>query len=141
MQKNVKEYNSKIISNTMSLSKCIICLGSNIHPDSNIKLAVSLLASHFPDIRWGTTVVTPACGVSRPVPDYHNLAAIFSTSMPLPAIISLLKETERACGRTPDSKSTGLVPIDIDLLQYDDTVLKPEDMETAHVRQALSFIF
>ena len=58
--------------------------------------------------------------------------------MSLPALSSLLKETEKACGRTPESKSTGLIPIDIDLLQYDGTILKPEDMNTAHVRQALS---
>lgn len=123
----------------MSSVNCIICLGSNYHPHRNISLAVDLLTSRFNDIRLGSTVVTPAVGVSRPVPDYHNLAVIISTSMPLSLLQSTLKEIEKACGRTPESKSTGLVPIDIDLLQYDDIILKPEDMKTAHVQQALSF--
>ncbi|WP_235337195.1 2-amino-4-hydroxy-6-hydroxymethyldihydropteridine diphosphokinase [Bacteroides caecigallinarum] len=135
MQKNTIQ---RLFSNTMSSVTCIICLGSNYCPEHNISLAVRLLTSSFPHIRWGKTIVTPATGVSRPVPDYHNLAAIFTTTMSLPALRSLLKETEKACGRTPESKSTGLIPIDIDLLQYDGTILKPEDMNTAHVRQALS---
>ena len=48
------------------------------------------------------------------------------------------KEIEKACGRGSDSKSTGFVPLDIDLLQYDGDILKPLDMQKEYVRRALS---
>ena len=39
-------------------------------------------------------------------------------------------------GRTPDSKKEGRIPLDIDLLSYDQQVLKPEDWQKEYVRLA-----
>lgn len=139
MQNNAKEYNT--FTNPLSImSTCMLCLGSNDNPSDNISEAVTTLTRIFPDIRWGDTVVTTAEGVSFSVPDYHNRAAIFTTTMDISSLKSLFKEIEKACGRIASSKSTGIVPLDIDLLQYDGEVLKPEDMESAYVRQVLSTI-
>ena len=119
------------------MKTCIICIGSNHNPSSNITKAVETLSTLFPDILWGETVVTPAEGVSVPVPDYHNRAAVFPTCMSVPELKHLFKEMEKACGRGSDSKSTG---IDIDLLQYDGEILKPRDMQMGYVRKALEDI-
>ena len=51
-------------------------------------------------------------------------------------LIKTLPE-ETSCGRTSLSKQTGIIPLDIDLLMIDNTVLKPEDMQKHYVRQAL----
>lgn len=120
------------------MKTCIICIGSNHNPASNIKKAVETLSSLFPDIIWGDTVVTAAEGVPVSVPDYHNRAAVFSTSMDVSSLKHRFKEIEKACGRGSDSKSTGFVPLDIDLLQYDGDILKPLDMQKEYVRRALS---
>ena len=45
------------------MKTCIICIGSNHNPSSNITKAVETLSTLFPDILWGETVVTPAEGV------------------------------------------------------------------------------
>lgn len=120
------------------MKTCIICIGSNHNPASNIKKAVETLSSLFPDITWGDTVATVAEGVPVSVPDYHNRAAVFSTSMDVSSLKHRFKEIEKACGRGSDSKSTGIVPLDIDLLQYDGDILKPLDMQKEYVRRALS---
>ena len=62
MQNNAKEYNTfpKPLS---KMKTCIICIGSNHNPSSNITKAVETLSTLFPDILWGETVVTPAEGV------------------------------------------------------------------------------
>ena len=122
------------------MKTCIICIGSNHNPVSNIKKAVETLSYLFPDIIWGDTVVTAAEGVSASVPDYHNRAAVFSTSMDVSGLKHRFKEIEKACGRGSDSKSTGIVPLDIDLLQYDGEILKPRDMQMGYVRKALEDI-
>ena len=118
---------------------CLICIGTNHNPEANLSRAVSTLSDIFPDIRWGETVITPAEGLPSGItaPDYHNRAATFSTTMDIAALKSLFKETEKACGRTVSSKSTGLVPLDIDLLRYGSQILKPNDMKSTYVRQAI----
>lgn len=123
--------------NTMLLHTCLICLGSNHCPAVNMNKAFKALTRLFHDIRWSPLIVSPAIGTDRPVPPYHNCVAIFTTTMSASAMKSIFKDIERACGRTPASKSTGLVPLDIDLLQYDDIILKPEDMQAPYVRKAL----
>jgi 2-amino-4-hydroxy-6-hydroxymethyldihydropteridine diphosphokinase len=40
-------------------------------------------------------------------------------------------------GRLPEEKSQGVVRIDIDLLMYDDSVLKPADLERDFVVEGL----
>ncbi|WP_300796300.1 2-amino-4-hydroxy-6-hydroxymethyldihydropteridine diphosphokinase [uncultured Bacteroides sp.] len=106
-------------------------------------MAVSTLADVFPNIRWGETVITPAEGLPSGItaPDYYNRAATFSTTMDIAALKSLFKEIEKACGRTVSSKSTGLVPLDIDLLRYGSQILKPNDMKSTYVRQAIVSLF
>ena len=49
---------------------------------------------------------------------------------------SILKQIEQTNGRTPESKKEGRIPLDIDLLSYDQQVLKPEDWQKEYVRLA-----
>ena len=139
MQNNVKEYNT-YSKRLTKMKTCIICIGSNHNPTANISIAVESLSCLFSDILWGETVVTPAEGISFTVPDYHNRAAKFTTVMGISGLKSRFKEIEKACGRESGSKSTGIVPLDIDLLEYDGKVLKPKDMESDYVRQALAYL-
>lgn len=135
MQKNT----SYILSmTTISPHNCLLCIGSNHCPDVNIPKAVAALTALFPGIVWSPVIVSPALGAATPVPHYHNRVARFTTTLTPADLRTRFKEIETSCGRTPASKSTGLVPLDIDLLQYDDTVLKPEDMNTQYVKTLLS---
>lgn len=50
----------------------------------------------------------------------------------------LFKDIEKKCGRTPEGKQKGIIPLDIDLLVFDMEVIKPADMEKNYVKQALN---
>lgn len=119
--------------------RCIVCLGSNAEPEKNIAEATRKLSAQFPDIRWGDTVRTEAeGGVS--VGCYLNKAAELRTAMGKDELTAVLKLLEREQGRTPESKHIGIVPIDIDLLVYDGTWLKPKDRGLSYVQKALSLL-
>lgn len=119
--------------------QCTICLGSNYGPDVNINKARISLKQHFPDIVFGHPVITPSEGDTT-APDYTNQAARFTSTLSIPEIKLIFKDIEAECGRTPQSKSTGLIPLDIDLLIYGSTIVKPRDLNTSYVQKALSSI-
>ena len=48
-------------------------------------------------------------------------------------IKDVLKDIECCIGRKPEDKSCGRVPIDIDLLQWNDQILKAEDLTREYV--------
>ena len=91
----------------------------------------------FTDVCWGETIKTEAEGTDNPLP-YFNKAGAFTTSMEVEQIRSLFKDMERQHGRTSASKSSGIIPLDIDLLMYGNTLLKPDDMKKNYVQQALA---
>ncbi len=119
---------------------CIICMGSNYKPNENLSVAITHLTSSFPDIIIGTPVITPAEGkpVHHSQQDYTNQAARFTTTRSIESIKQEFKHIEHICGRTPQSKSHGIIPLDIDILIYGETILKPHDLDTSYVRLALA---
>ncbi len=62
----------------------------------------------------------------------------FTTDMNLDELISKIKLTERAVGRTPRDKYQGKVIIDIDILMYGDDVIRPQDLEKEYIQQLLA---
>lgn len=119
--------------------RCVICLGSNLEGESHLSAARKILDNTFPCISWGQIIETPPEGTNNPSP-YLNQAAVMKTDMSAEDLNSFFKEIEKKCGRTPDGKLRGIIPLDIDLLVYDTILLKPADMEKNYVRQALASI-
>ena len=103
-----------------NMHRCILCIGSNYRAETYMGMAEMLLNQRFPSIRWGKLIKT----LPEETSDADTLRYYF-------------KSIEKACGRTSLSKQTGIIPLDIDLLIIDNTVLKPEDMQKHYVRQAL----
>ena len=52
----------------------------------------------------------------------------------------MFKELERHSGRLPGDKAQGIVKLDIDLLTFDNKVLKPEDMKREYIRRGISLL-
>ena len=119
--------------------ECLVCLGSNFESEKHMKNAQKTLSRLFPGIIFGKSIQTEAEG-SIPQPAYLNQAARFQTELGPDAVTSLLKELERKNGRTSLSKEAGKVPLDIDLLKYDNRILKPADMEKSYVHEAILLI-
>ena len=49
----------------------------------------------------------------------------------------LFRSIERDNGRVPEEKVYGVVRMDLDLLRFDDEVLKPNDMKQPHVLEGM----
>lgn len=60
-------------------------------------------------------------------PDYLNMVAAVETDMTAERLAAFGKEFERECGRTPDSKITGIVEMDVDLIQFGRVILRPQE--------------
>ena len=119
-----------------NMHRCILCIGSNYRAETFMELTEMLLNRRFPSIRWGKMIKTLPEGTTCPDP-YFNRAASFDTAWDADALRNYFKSIEKACGRTLLNKQMGIIPLDIDLLMMDNTVLKPEDMQKMYVRQAL----
>ncbi len=58
---------------------------------------------------------------------YLNAVMAATTSMSLEETISYLKQWEALCGRTPASKLEGVIPIDLDIVVWNNEIVRPED--------------
>ena len=76
-----------------------------------------------------------------PQKEHSNQLAKFSTTLSPDSVHDLFKELERRCGRIPEDKAQGVVKLDIDLLVFDNKILKPEDMEREYIRRGMSVLF
>ena len=120
----------------MTMHTCLLCLGSNLEPSSRLSAARSTLFSHFPDIRFSEEMVTEAIGSGFLSP-FHNQVASLETSLPAEQVRTILKSIEQMQGRLPEDKAQGIVKLDIDLLTYDDIILKPKDMESKFIIEGM----
>ena len=115
---------------------CLLCLGSNLDGATRLSAARHALLSHFPDIRFSREMVTEAIGTGFLSP-FHNQVARLTTPLSAEEVRGILKQIERDNGRLPEDKANGIVKLDVDLLVYDEVVLKAKDLEREFVRIGL----
>ena len=115
---------------------CLVCLGSNSEARLHLENAHAAFVRLFHEVRLGAIVRTVAEG-DIAQPDYLNQAATFITDLACNEVKALLKTIEKENGRKPEDKQNGSVPLDIDLLIYDDKQLKPSDLSKKYVQLAL----
>ena len=120
----------------MNQHTCILCLGSNFYRIAHMAYAQRELKKHFPTIRFSEEMETEAIG-SRFLSPFSNQVASFETTLSSEEVRAILKQIERDLGRLPEEKPQGVIRIDIDLLMYDDCVLKPADLERDFVVEGL----
>lgn len=120
----------------MSRHYCFICIGSNTDSIRNLELARKELRQFFPDITFGKEVETDALLFRTNLSSFHNQTGQFYSELDKEKVKSVCKQIERLAGRLVEDKAAEIVKLDIDLLQYDNEVLKPEDMVRAIVFNA-----
>ena len=118
------------------MNTILLSIGSNTFAKTNIDKAKRMLARLFPDIIFSAEAMSPACGEKAILP-FRNILAKFDSELTPTEIISKLKMTEVAVGRTPKDKYLKRVIIDIDLIVYGDEVLRPNDYEREYVQHLL----
>lgn len=124
----------------MPSKKVVISLGSNV-PDCEVVLAEArgVLKGFFKQIRFSEPVYTEPVGWSCPG-NFLNQVAVACTDCEADEILAVLKRIERLLGRSPSDKQQGKVTIDIDLLRWNDHVLKPKDWRRDYVTRGIAAI-
>lgn len=118
----------------------LISIGSNHNSLQNVEEALRLL-SHLLIDACATKIIATAPFGAQYKNDFHNCLISGSTSLSVTVLESILKRIEQKMGRTPDSKLTGIVPIDIDILQYGDDKYHLRDWQRPYVTNLLSSSF
>lgn len=117
----------------MILHTCLLCMGSNTGRKTRMENARKALAHSFPDIRFGAEMETEAIGSGFLSP-FSNQVARLTTPLSAEEVRTVLKSIEKENGRLPEDKAQGIVKLDIDLLMYDELILKPKDLEKDFIR-------
>ncbi len=110
------------------MNRVIIGLGSNHDGEKNIAAAIELLRERFPLIRISSPKYTEPEGMDGSELFLNCMAVVLTPEAP-DALTAIFKQMEKTLGRTLQGKQAGVVPIDIDLLRWNDLVLKPGDLE------------
>lgn len=106
----------------------ILSVGSNCGDRySNVSEGIGWLSKVLSDIRSSTIYATPDChGSNR---EYLNAVVAGKTNRPPEEIDNMCKEFEKSYGRDESMRKTGCVPVDIDLVIYDNKILRPNDFK------------
>lgn len=123
----------------MNEHHCLLCMGSNTNRFTQLSDARKVLSEAFPDIHFGELMETQAIGSGFHSP-FSNQLARFTTTLSSESVHNLFKELERHSERLPEDKAQGIVKLDIDLLTFDNKVLKPEDMKREYIRRGISLL-
>lgn len=121
------------------MNRALICIGSNDNREENVAACKSFMEKIFSNILYSDTSITIPYGSSYKW-DFLNQLAVFKTDKDKEEVIRSLKKIEVKMGRKPEDKKSGLVKIDIDLLCWNEEVLKPEDMQRKYVTELLPTI-
>jgi len=71
---------------------------------------------------------------------YINQLVSAETTLSSEDLTSRLKDTEKCLGRTPELRRHGIVPIDLDLLLYDDKRFHLQDWERSYIKDLLQLL-
>ncbi len=73
-------------------------------------------------------------------PLYANALLQIETEECYDSLRARFKSLEREAGRTPASKESGIIPLDIDIISWNGTVLKNRDMEYDYMKTGLRLL-
>jgi len=120
------------------LHKVLLCVGTNTDHDHHIKQAREVLSLLLSDVRFTKVQRSAPYGVKPDEADpdmyYYNILCEGYTPLTLNAFQTAIKVSEEAFGRV---RPSSLVPIDIDLMRYDDQRFHLKDWERPYFKQLL----
>jgi 2-amino-4-hydroxy-6-hydroxymethyldihydropteridine diphosphokinase len=117
----------------------LLCLGSNHEPAKQLAFARQKLMESYPDIRFSHEVETLPIGL-RNEARFHNQVARFQADATIEEVRLRLKHIEHLAGRNSADKQREIIRLDIDLLQADNQVLKPQDMAREWMEELLNYL-
>ena len=118
--------------------RIFLSLGSNCQAEKNMQLAMQLLQARFHTLRFSEAIWMEALNYPQSVGPFLNRVAEGWVSESPEEIRACLKAIERQLGRHSGQKAAGVVVIDLDLLQWNDQIMKSADLQRPYVRSGLA---
>jgi 2-amino-4-hydroxy-6-hydroxymethyldihydropteridine diphosphokinase len=105
------------------MNTAIVLLGSNVDADQNIDAAKDRLSEFFEIDLCSSRIESEAIGENYVTPFLNEAVKLYSDETS-EETIAIFKQIEAEMGRTPESKKKGIVPIDIDLIFWNDNLMR-----------------
>lgn len=121
------------------MTEAVISLGSNFFADENLNRTKMLLKEHFSILAESSILFTQPHG-KQYKNTFSNQAVKIQSSHTKIDTISIFKHIEKQLGRTPQSKSEGVIPIDIDLIIWNNEITHPDYFRFNFVKQTVDEI-
>jgi 2-amino-4-hydroxy-6-hydroxymethyldihydropteridine diphosphokinase len=121
------------------MNTAIIMLGSNSNADINLELAKDQLSSYFDVVKESSTTTSKPFGENYHA-DFWNKALKILSVETKEETIYIFKNIEAEMGRTADSKKSGIIPIDIDLIFWNDNQVHSDYDRFDFVRKCINEI-
>ncbi len=110
----------------LTIHRAYISIGSNIADGQNeIRLARDYMADCFGSVEMSDIYTTPA--VSGDGSIYFNAVACVDTVLDVEELNVSLKRRECSRGRDEAARIARRVPIDLDIVIFDDVIIRPQD--------------
>ncbi len=118
------------------MSTAYLCLGSNLGDrEKNLTRALSLLSQEVKLERVSSIYETEPVGYKEQ-PFFLNLVCRITTNLDPGELLHLAKNIENKMGRIPSGQINSPRPIDIDILFYNNKIMKTQDLTIPHPRLA-----
>lgn len=112
--------------------RVIISLAANRYQKSNLAKARMCLGKLLTDVNYTSELWTEPMSSSRREL-YLNQLAEGNTLLTIDELNKQLKDIEASFGRTPQKRQLGIVPIDLDTLEYDGQHYHEQDWQRPYV--------
>lgn len=109
------------------MAKIYISIGSNIDAEKNIRLAIHALENHYGKLILSSVYESEAVGFDGD--NFLNLVAGVKTDEDVHTVVATLREIEDENGRDRSGPRFSPRTVDLDLLLYDDLVLKEDGLD------------
>ena len=104
------------------MARVYVSIGSNVGRRENIRSAIASLRGQFGELMLSPVYESAAIGF--PGDHFYNLVVGLSTDLDPHALRTRLAAIESQHGRTPDTPRYAPRPLDLDILLYDDLVIR-----------------
>ena len=109
------------------MAKIYISIGSNIDAEKNIRLSINALQEHYGKLILSSVYESESVGFEGD--NFLNLVAGVKTDEDVHTVVTTLRKIEDDNGRDRSSPRFSARTVDLDLLLYDDLILKEDGLE------------
>ena len=120
-------------------NEAIICLGSNIDPETHLEQAVHELGCRFSIIKKSSWLRTTPIGI-RNQPDFINGALLLRTELEQKLLKDELREIEDKLGRDRSQSRLGPRVIDLDIVVWNGEIVDEDYHDRDFLRKSIAQI-